>query len=232
MAVRPVFRPIEHHPFVIEMDISFKWYPGFSVSQTQKSIFSLHHAIKKQGVDPVLEISSKSSQSLGFQLSAFNLVFETLDGKKMSVECAFQGSKVFENGGPYRELYQVSSRKAKKDERLQTSGKLTGFLFMDEEFPTNPKTAFYDWLYLLALKQNQVLSSQLPSFQGFTDIVFNPKKSFNCQARSAALFVALSKKGLIEKVDWEKSDYLSIITGVNAQANNSEQNSQQLEFPY
>ena len=32
-------------------------------------------------------------------------------------------------------------------------------------------------------------------FKAFTDIAFNPKKSFNCQARSAAIFVSLINRG-------------------------------------
>ena len=58
-----------------------------------------------------------------------------------------------------------------------------------------PKTAFYDWLYLQALCQNRTLADQLLQYSGFTDIEFNPKKSFSTQARSCALFVALCRSG-------------------------------------
>lgn len=34
----------------------------------------------------------------------------------------------------------------------------------------------------------------------FTDIEFNHKKSINCQARSAAIFVSLKRKGVLEEV--------------------------------
>ena len=40
------------------------------------------------------------------------------------LECVFQGSKVFENGGPYRDLVLNSPYKAKKAKRLKESGKL------------------------------------------------------------------------------------------------------------
>ena len=132
----------------------------------------------------------------------------------MSVECAYQGSKVFENGGPYHELYFVSSRAAKTDERLRNSGKLIAFNFCGEDFPIEPKTAFYDWLYMNALFQKKMdIVKELGVFQGFSDIVFNPNRSINCQARAAALFVSLSKNGLIDEQILQDTDhYLEIIT--------------------
>lgn len=35
------------------------------------------------------------------------------------------------------------------------------------------------------------------TFEGFSDIAFNPEKSLNCQARSAALYVALHQRGVL-----------------------------------
>ncbi len=216
MANRPIFTPDTNgFPYVDTVDIEFKWHPGFAKSQMQKTILSLHEAAEKQGIAPILEISSKSASRFGVSLSAFNLPLETENGQKMSVECAYQGSKVFENGGPYHELYFESSKSAKTDERLQNSGELIGFNFCGEDFPTEPKTAFYDWLYITALYQKKKdLMQQLESYQGFSDIVFNPSKSLNCQARAAALFVSLSKNGLMEKqLISDKDYYLSILKG-------------------
>lgn len=216
MANRPIFTPdFNGFPYVETVDIEFKWYPGFAKSQMQKTIMSLHEAAGKHGITPILEISRKSSSQLGVSLSAFNLPLETPNGKKMSVECAYQGSKVFEDGGPYHDLYAVSSRMAKTDERLQNSGELIGFNFCGEDFPTEPKTAFYDWLYITALyHKKKDLMQQLESFQGFSDIVFNPSKSLNCQARAAALFVSLTKNGLIDgQIINSKDYYFTLLTG-------------------
>lgn len=47
-------------------------------------------------------------------------------------------------------------------------------------------------IYINALIQNSDLAEQLMQYRAFTDIAFNPAKSFNCQARSAALFVSLT----------------------------------------
>lgn len=217
MAKRPIFTPnFSEFPYVDAVDIEFQWHPGFAKSQLQKSIASLHEAAERLNkISPILEISSKSTLRLGVSLSAFNLSLKTQDGQRMSIECAYQGSKVFEKGGPYHELYSVSSRKAKTDERLRDSGELVAFNFCGEDFPTEPKTAFYDWLYMTALYEKKAdLVKELEVFQGFSDIVFNPNRSLNCQAHAAALFVSLSKNGLIdEKIFSDKDYYLDLITG-------------------
>ena len=217
MAKRPIFTPnFNGFPYVDTLDIEFKWHPGFAKSQLQKSIASLHAAAEQVNkISPILEISSKSTSRLGVSLSAFNLSLKTLKGQRMSVECAYQGSKVFENGGPYHELYSVSSLEAKTDDRLHNSGNLVAFNFCGEDFPTEPKTAFYDWLYMTGLYQKKRdFVKELEVFQGFSDIVFNPNRSINCQARAAALFVSLSKNGLIdEQIFRDKDHYLALITG-------------------
>ena len=217
MAKRPIFVPdFNGFPYVDPLDIEFKWHPGFAKSQLQKSIASLHAAAEKLNkISPILEISSKSTSRLGVSLSAFNLSLKTLKGQTMSVECAYQGSKVFENGGPYHELYSVSSLEAKTDDRLSNSGNLVAFNFCGEDFPTEPKTAFYDWLYMTGLYQKKRdFVKELEVFQGFSDIVFNPNRSINCQARAAALFVSLSKNGLMdEQIFRDKDYYLALITG-------------------
>lgn len=217
MAKRPIFTPdFSGFPYVDAVYIEFKWYPGFAKSQIQKTIASLHNAAEEQNIVPILEISGKSQSPLGVSLSAFNLPLKLPNGRIMSVECAYQGSKVFENGGPYYDLYSASSREAKTDNRLRNSGDLIAFNFYGEDFPIEPKTAFYDWLYITALYQRGTdLVPELRNFQGFSDIVFNPERSLNCQARAAALFMSLSKKGLINKnIFYYKDDYLQLATGI------------------
>lgn len=214
MARRPIFIPtLKGFPFVKESLIEFKWHPGFAKVQAQKSIASLHEAAADK-IAPILEISSKSNDEVGVSLSAFNLKM-IKNEKSLSVECAYQGSKVFANGGPFSDLYDVSSKQAKTDERLRTSGNFTGYEFFGENFLINPVTAFYDWLYLTALSQNPSLSNQLFDFKAFSDIAFNPKKSLNCQARAAALFVSLCHRDEIDRVIEDKNYYIYLITNNN-----------------
>lgn len=188
---RPIFIPLRDNIGVIEQDIEFDWHMGMSAEVRKRSIRSLHQEAKKQGFNKILEASSKSEQQIGIQLSAFFLK----NIKNYPVENLFQSSKVFENGGPYRDLLTVTPREAKKDNRLKESGKMTKFSFNNKDFPLEPKSLFYDWLYLNVLfsDRNSDLREELFNnhFDAFSDIEFNPNKSFSCQARTLALCVSL-----------------------------------------
>ncbi len=199
MAVRPIFIPIINGMVgVQEKMLEFHWYPGMSISQKQKSIQELHKVATLCGFYPILEISSKSLEKLGINLSAFNLLFSIEKGGPFfTVETAYQGSKVFERGGPYKDLIGLDSRSAKKDIRLKESGNLISFEFFGKRFPANPPTFFYDWIYINALHQKPELSDKLISYKAFSDIEFNPDRSVNCQAYSAALYVSLFHNGLL-----------------------------------
>ena len=199
MAERPVFVPsTSSTELVYVMPVEFQWFPGFARIQKERSIESLHAAAAERGVGSILEISSKSKRDLGRELSAFNLGWELGDGRVIPLECAFQGAKVFEHGGPFTDLFAASPRDAKRDQRLTGSGELTHFEFEGRCFELEPKTFFYDWLYLNCIHREHRFET-LNHYDGFTDIEFNPKKSINCQARSAATYVALGRYG---RLDW------------------------------
>ena len=192
MAKRPVFIPDTDRRIVREPLIEFKWVPGMARSQAQKCIASLHEAARRQHhLATILEISSKSVDPKGVALSAFNLRM-TIDGRPTPLECVYQASKKFERGGPFTDLLQAKPIDAKRDERLKNSGRLIGFHHGDVWWELEPMTAFYDWLYLVALGENPKLAARVLECVAFSDIAFNPKKSVNCQARSAALFHLLS----------------------------------------
>lgn len=104
MAERPVFIPnIKGKRVIVEM-IEFQWNPGLSKKQKQKNVEELHKNAIKNGISPILEISTKSQERLGISLSAFNLKLKLQNGMTVSVESAFQSSKVFEYGGPFLDL--------------------------------------------------------------------------------------------------------------------------------
>jgi len=71
-------------------------------------------------------------------------------------------------------------------------------------------TAFYDWLYITALNQNQGLAKEILRFDAFTDIEFNHKKSINCQARAAAMFVSLKKIGIAKEIMAHKEEFVTL----------------------
>ena len=212
MAVRPVFTVSDSSKLYIRENVEFEYFGGFSLSQKRKCIHSLHQAfLKTSPEERILEISSKSEDELGVKLSAFNLSMKTKNGKWVSVESAFQAGKVFENGGPYLDLLDVSSKDAKRDERLKNSGKIIAFEFDGKRFETEPKTFFYNWLYISALNQHEELSGPLQSYTAFTDIEFNPQKSINCQAEAAAIYVSLAKQGLVEEAVQNQDNFKRIV---------------------
>jgi len=225
MAIRPIFIPCENgDSLVTTKPIEFSWSPGMAVSQKQKSIQALHSSAKELGVvGEVLEISSKSEDELGRSLSAFNLKYKSKKNLSVSVECLYQSSKVFEKGGPFRDLLYASSLDAKRDPRLKESGKILHFLSpRNDEWPLEPKTLFYDWVYLNVLAENTLLQELILKYSAFTDIEFNPKKSINCQAYSVALFAALYKRRLLNSALSSPQNYKEIVTQfvvVNANEN-------------
>ncbi len=211
MASRPIFSAIgDPSHLVKEIPITFAWNPGFAPIQKKKNVIALHEAAEERGLFPLLEVSTKSEELLGQRLSAFNLKIRTEVGE-ISIESAYQGSKVFKAGGPYTDIYRMDSWSAKKDERLKTSGPLQGFDYFGQKWPLIPKTAFYDWLYLSALEPHQEFLKRLFQYKGFTDIEFNPEKSINCQARTCALLVSLLKLGALNNALRSQSDFIAMV---------------------
>jgi len=218
MAERPVFIPTgKPRRLVEEVTVAFEWAPGFSPAQKKKNVAALHQAAERQeGLRPLLEVSTKSGARLGMRLSAFNLKIKPGAGDcgAISLEAAYQGSKVFANGGgPYKDIYKKCARDAKTDPRIRESGELNAFDYFGEAWPSEPKTAFYDWLYVSALMPHQAnLREELCRYAGFTDIEFNPKKSINCQARACALFVSLLKLGLLEDAMHSRDHFIKRVS--------------------
>jgi hypothetical protein len=214
MAQRPIFTPSnDPRRFFEEVLVDFRWNPGFAASQKAKNRDNLHAAARLNGLWPLLEVSSKSDAKLGIRLSAFNLKVDLCSGTKIPLESAFQGSKVFEKGGPYRDLYYVEPREAKRDPRIRNSGAIIGFNFDGLIVPSEPKTAFYDWLYIRTLAPHAEFLKKFEEFSGFTDIEFNPERSLNCQARSCAIFLTLSRRGLVHRAAESALALIDILNG-------------------
>lgn len=198
--------------FIIDFDknkvkekfVEYTFKAGFALKNKQENIKNIHKGImEKEGVDKILEVSSKSMDKIGIELSAFNLCVETKKNKRLSVETIFQASKVFENGKQYIDLLDKNSKEAKKDERLRNSGDVIGFRFNDIMWKNEPKTLFYDWLYIKTLDYNikkMIISKdEILKYRAFTDVEFNHKKSINCQARALALYVLMEKNNILEE---------------------------------
>lgn len=219
MANRPVFMASDSKDELVIVDnLDFEWFPGFSVIQKKKSVETLHQAfIEKYPSKKILEISSKSESDLGVMLSAFNLQIELLNGHKASVESLYQSSKVFEQGGPYKDIRYKNPLEAKRDERLKVSGDVIAFEHRNDRWGIEPKTAFYNWLYLNVLNLNGDLKNQVLEYDAFTDIEFNPKKSFSCQANAIALYVSLRRNNFLQEGDKipKRAEFLELISSSN-----------------
>ena len=210
MAKRPVFEVTLDEKLFVRREVQFKWHGGFALTQARRNISEIHEKYLAAHPDKkILEISSKSADELGVKLSAFNLMVR--DG--VSLESAFQGSKIFEHGGPFTDLIGKPSMHAKKDDRLKNSGKIIGFRFEDKDFPNIPLTFFYNWLYITTLTANKILADELLArgFDAFTDIAFNPDKGRNCQAEAVAIFVSLSRKNLLDAALVDEKNFLHIV---------------------
>ena len=193
-------------PAFVEQKVEFDWHMGMSWQVRQRSSISMHNSILKDEPDSrILEVSTKSlNYDLGKALSAFNL---KLNGTP--VENIFQSSKVFNDGGPYVDLLSIEPAAAKKDPRISTKKNLRtliSFEYNGTKYAIEPKSFFYDYIYISALASDVKLSKEIGNYNIFTDIEFNQKKPysnekgpFNCQARSCAIYVWLIKNGLLEQ---------------------------------
>ncbi len=210
MANRPVFVMCSKPPYYKTINIEFKWSGGFAKSQSQKNIKAIHSGFSAMyPKHKILEISSKSLQELGTKLSAFSLTKYIPElGMEIPVECIYQSSKVFSNGGPYPDLIFKSPKDAKTDIRLKNSGELIGFKFNGIEYPLTENFTFYDYIYISALIENPDLSRELLQYSAFTDIIFTPSKSLNCQAKSAAIFKSLYEN---RELDYTK-DFVKMVS--------------------
>lgn len=232
---------VEGQPAFIERVVEFEWAMGQNFSKRQVSYLNMHDALIRDNFVP-LEISTKSKDyEFGKEMSAFNL---SLNG--YAVENIFQSYKVFNDGGPYLNLLQVSPVQAKNSCCIQTRGSkkgcsnnkveyenldfyhlsticeycqkrphrhLVGFSNKKETWSSEPKSMFFDSIYITALIDNPNLSEALLNFNAFTDIEFNQKEiyskekgPFNCQARSCAIYVSMRNSGM------DNDEILSIVS--------------------
>lgn len=202
--------------------ICFDFFSGFSKEQKEKSIVSfLETTAQNLNTDKsnILEICKTSPILLGQKLSAFQLKLALKNNQNIelqsNVERFFQGAKVFgkndmfgnkEEYGPFEEIIYDPQPHPKRykplaevlEEVKKGNLDLIHFQLFNENYPLKPKTFFYDYLYITALIQNKKLSEQLLAYKYFSDIEFNPKKSVNCQARSAAIYVSMCKKEILQ----------------------------------
>lgn len=214
MASRPVFLPVYHGKHLVEeRSFDFHWASGFAEVQKKKNITSLHHKAMTNGIERVLEISSKSDEEIGQKLSAFSLKIE-IGENSYPLESVYQGSKVFERVGPFPDIFSFSPREAKRFIRENASGNITGFRLEGKDYPLSPKNAFYDWLYIRSLEKHADWISRKVAYDAFTDIEFNPAKQINCQARAFAEYLSLIDRGELHAAATDFEYFASMLSPV------------------
>ncbi|MDO4282512.1 MAG: hypothetical protein Q4D02_02655 [Clostridia bacterium] len=163
----------------------------FFVNPVKKHKDILRLLKQEIGNRKTLEVSSFSDVELGRKMSAFQIPYE-----ETCLECVFQAAKVFEKGGPYLEWLNMPPAEVKRDPKKKESGKVIHYIFHDEVWSTEPKTAFYDYLYIDAAKRilTKEELEEIMEYELFTDVALNPEVSTNCQARTMALIQLMLKE--------------------------------------
>jgi len=201
-AQRPVFvsgedpvRPVSAYT------LRFQWYPGCSLAQKRRCIDSLHDRVRADltGVERIMEVSRSSVDRAGRALSAFNLALQVPDAGRVTVECAYQCAKVFHSGGPFPEWLGLPPDTVRRRLAGHSATSFQGFHLLGRDWPTEPDTLFYDWLYARALLENPELMEKALAFQAYSDIAFNPRRSRACQARALARAVSLHRGGILKR---------------------------------
>ena len=91
---------------VLEKEISFAFYLGFAPIQKIKSRDCMHESILAQEPKAkILEVSTKSDDKFGVNLSAFNLMLN-----HRPFECAFQEAKRFEISDSPKTKIQIDAK--------------------------------------------------------------------------------------------------------------------------
>lgn len=209
-ARRLVFIPVDVLPFYEEKEVEFKWEGGFpTIEIVRKSSKNLTESAKQNlKLKEVFEVS-RAGDEFFRNFSAFKLKIKVDIETKMYLEVVYQYSKVWRLES-CNDLLQISSKMAKSREAKKTAKQkkqekevMERYCIkigdLEREFPIEPKEAFYNWLYIFALMQNQnkklregLIRIVNDNPVGFTDIYYkNSKNRYNCQARAVAQFIGM-----------------------------------------
>lgn len=192
MATKMCFAVNEKSVFE-EIIVEYEHTDGLVSLQKQKNVLSFHKSIQERFEGKrIIEISTKSQSPFGVSLSAFNLM---LDG--YPVECVYQSSKVFEGNVQFENLLTESAKTAKKFIMENVSLPVIGFRYKGEEFGLLPRSMFYDYTYISALLESKSDVSIIGDYDIFTDIEFDEKTGYNCQARACAIYAYMLRTGKV-----------------------------------
>ena len=138
-----------------------------------------------------LEISSRSSDRLGRDLSAMNLPAAG-DPHGRSVEAVYQAAKCYGDGGPDTRLSRSGYEAKHHDRERRRQGPLAGFRHEGRQWPPETGSAFYDWLWTRSVLRHcgHGVVERLQRYEGFTDQFHRPG-AVACQAKTAAIVAGM-----------------------------------------
>ncbi len=150
-----------------------------------------HVAVEHGRPRRTLEISSRSADRLGRDLSAMNLPAAD-DPHGRPVEAVYQAAKCYGDGGPDTHLSQSGYEAKRRDRERRRQGPLAGFRHEGRQWPAETGSAFYDWLWTRsALRQcGHGVIERLRRYDGFTDQFHRPG-AVACQAKAAAIVAGM-----------------------------------------
>jgi hypothetical protein len=196
---------------VVKENFDIKWVSGLALTQKQQNIETLHYAISDRfSVEPdrILEVSTKSKTEIGRLLSSFNITLKIND-HDYAFESVYQSSKVFQDGIfdtlQHEEWLKLDGYEAKKRSQ-EIKLPLVEFKFNQRSFSLEPKTMFFDWLYISCIKRYD-LSFLINQYDYFTDIEFNPEKMVSTQANALCKYKWLIEHNLVEEYLLEPFKY-------------------------
>ena len=138
-----------------------------------------------------LEISSRSADRLGRDLSAMNLPADG-DPHGRLVEAVYQAAKCYGDGGPDTHLSRSGYEAKHHDRERRRQGPLAGFRHEGRQWPPETGSAFYDWLWTRSALRHcgHGVVERLQRYDGFTDQFHRPG-AVACQAKTAAIVAGM-----------------------------------------
>ncbi len=135
----------------------------------------------------VLEISSRSSQQLGRDLSAMNLRAAG-DPRGRTVEAVYQAAKCYGDGGPDDAHCESGYAAKRRDRERRRAGPLAGFEHEGVRWRTDTGSAFYDrlWARSALAGRGEAVVARLQEYDAFSDQFHRPG-AVACQAKAAAI---------------------------------------------
>jgi hypothetical protein len=222
MAERIVFLMSKKSPFYMERPVKFKWQKGRTLKAAKINSQNLRDAARHEGIK-IYEISRAGEDFSEF--SAFKLLVQVKPNYiKLPLEIVYQYAKLWEGKdeavNPLDEDALISgkpgvkkSRAVKKKVKEMGEGKVLKCFQINfgggekVNFSHKPEDAFYNWLYIMTLRQRhnrelnerllKLLSDKLEESEtiGFSDIFFTYKGKqvvrYNCQARAVAQYLSI-----------------------------------------